>query len=85
MAYHYGLLSLSNKDGCHYPGFTLIDMPAEFAGESIADKENFIVQPFIDLLKRDDYEGAQVIITGAAFDGLEGAAMQRLTTVHVAS
>jgi hypothetical protein len=85
MAYHYGLLSLSNKDGCHYPGFTLIDMPAEFAGESIADKENFIVQPFIDLLKRNEYEGAQVIITGAAFEGLEGAAMQRLTTVHVAS
>ena len=52
MAYHYGLLTLSAQAGCHYPGVSILDMPAEFAGELIEDKENFIVQPFIELLQR---------------------------------
>jgi len=84
MAYHYELLTLGDKDGCHYPGLSLLDMPAEFAGESIEDKENFIVQPFIELLRRDQFRDAQVIITGASFAGLEGTARQRLLNVHVA-
>ena len=33
MAYNYGLLTLSNKSRCHYPGFSMIDLPGEFAGE----------------------------------------------------
>ena len=49
MAYHYGLLTLSAQAQCHYPGLAILDMPAEFAGELIEDKENFIVQPFIEL------------------------------------
>lgn len=84
MAYHYGLLSLSNNVGCHYPGLAVIDVPGEFSGEAIQDKENFIVQPFIDLLKREGYEGAQLIITGAAFTGLMGASRNELKHVHVA-
>lgn len=84
MAYHYGLLSLSGKEGCHYPGLAVIDVPGEFSGEAVEDKENFIVQPFIDLLGRDDYQGTQLIMTGASFVGLEGAHFQRLTHVHVA-
>lgn len=84
MAYHYGLLSLSSKAGCHYPGLTIIDVPGEFSGEAVEDKENFIVQPFVELLARDEYRGAQLIITGASFVGLAGAHFQRLTHVHVA-
>jgi hypothetical protein len=84
MAYNYGLLSLSPRPQTHYPGFAIIDVPGEFSGESIGDKENFIVQPFIDLLKDDAFEGAQLIITGAAFTGLAGAHVQALTQVHVA-
>src|SRR5262249_19688146 len=57
MAYHYGLLALSDKVGCHYPGVSIIDLPGEFSGEAVEDKENFIVQPFIDLLSRGEYEG----------------------------
>jgi hypothetical protein len=60
----------------------MIDLPADFAGEAIEDKENFIVQPFINLLKRDEYHGAQLIITGAAFAGLQGANLQRLSHVY---
>ncbi len=84
MAYHYGLMTLSAKAGTHYPGLSIIDVPGEFSGEAVADKENFIVQPFIDLLKRDEFAGAQLIITGASFTNLSGAHFQRLTHVHVA-
>ncbi|HVJ26089.1 MAG TPA: hypothetical protein VM493_01060 [Vicinamibacterales bacterium] len=84
MAYHYGLLSLSPRSQTHYPGLAIIDVPGEFSGESIGDKENFIVQPFIDLLKDEPFEGAQLIITGASFTGLIGVNVQTQTHVHVA-
>jgi len=84
MAYHYGLLTLSSQKGCHYPGLSIIDLPGEFLGEEIEDKENFIVQPFIDLLREDKYKGAQLVMTGASFSGLEGANIQHLNQVHVA-
>jgi len=73
MAYQYGLSTLSPRDGLHYPGFTIIDIPGEFAGESIRDLENFIVEPYIELLSKEEMKGAQVIITGAAFQGLDRA------------
>jgi hypothetical protein len=84
MAYQYGLLSLSSKPGNHYPGLCVIDVPAEFSGEAVEDKENFIVQPFIDLLRRDGYSGAQLLITGASFTGLQGAHRRQLTHVFTA-
>jgi hypothetical protein len=84
MAYHYGLLTLSQRAGCHYPGLSIIDVPGEFSGEAVGDKENFIVQPFIDLLKKKEFAGAQVIITGASFEGLKHAKFQKLRDVHVA-
>lgn len=84
MAYHYGLLSLSGKDGCHYPGFSIIDVPGEFSGEEIRDKENFIVLPFIDLLLREEYAGAQLIVSGASFSGLERVHRKRLDRVYAA-
>jgi hypothetical protein len=84
MAYHYGLLSLSARPGTHYPGMAIIDVPGEFSGEAIEDKENFIVQPFIDLLGEEGFEGAQLIITGASFTGLVGAHVQAQTHVHIA-
>lgn len=84
MAYNYGLLSLSPRPQAHYPGLAIIDVPGEFSGESIGDKENFIVQPFIDLLKGEAFEGAQLIITGASFTGLTDVSVQAQTHVHVA-
>jgi hypothetical protein len=83
MAYHYGLLGLSDKPERHYPGLSVIDVPGEFSGEAIEDKENFIVQPFIDLLAREEYRGAQLIMTGASFTGLDGAHRLHLTDVYV--
>lgn len=83
MAYHYGLLSLSQKLQRHYPGLSIIDVPGEFAGEAVEDKENFIVQPFVDLLAREGYEGAQLIITGASFAGLQGVHRRHLHKVYI--
>ena len=85
MAYHYGLLTLSVQAGCHYPGLVIIDMPAEFAGELIEDKENFIVKPFIELLEGEAFSETQMIITGASFAGLEGATRLNLTEVHIST
>jgi len=84
MAYHYGLMTLSCKEGFHYPGLTIIDVPGEFSGEAVEDKENFIVQPFIELLNTDEYQGVQFIITGAAFTGLDEVNRIHLTHVHTA-
>jgi hypothetical protein len=84
MAYQFGLLTLSNKEERHYPGLSIIDVPGEFSGEAIEDKENFIIQPFIDLVTTADYEGSQVIITGASFKGLVNVNRITLTNVHTA-
>lgn len=84
MAYHYGLMSLSSKDSCHYPGFSIIDVPGEFSGEEVEDKEDFIVVPFIELLAREEYGGAQLIISGASFSGLEDVNRRRLDHIYAA-
>lgn len=84
MAYQYGLLTLSAQPGCHYPGISIIDLPGEFAGEAVEDKENFIVQPFIDLLASNQLAGAQTIITGAAFKDLQNVRHRALHEIYVA-
>ena len=84
MAYQYGLLTLSAQPECHYPGISIIDLPGEFAGEAVEDKENFIVQPFIDLLSSKQLSGAQTIITGAAFKDLQNVRHRVLHEVYVA-
>lgn len=84
MAYNYGLLSLSGHESCNYPGLSIIDVPGEFSGEDVGDMENFIVQPFIDLLARKEYAGAQLIISGASFLGLENVKRHHLKHVYAA-
>jgi hypothetical protein len=84
LSYHYGLLSLTNKEGCHYPGLLILDLPATFMdGSSIQDKENFIAEPFIQLTNRPEMNNTQVIITGSAFDGLENANRINLEKIWV--
>jgi hypothetical protein len=84
MAYHYGLLTLSASPDCNYPGLSIIDLPGEFSGESIADIENFVVQPFVGLVSREEYKGTQVIITGPSFAGLAGAHRVNFSHVYAA-
>ncbi len=82
MAYHYALLSLTPKESRQYPGFAVLDFPPELEdGSSIADKENFVLEPFIELLGREEMAGTQLIAAGSAFEGLAGA--NRIELTHV--
>ena len=55
----------------------------EFVGEALGDAQNFVVQPFVDLLEEIGDGIGQVIVTGAAFDGLDHVSLKHLTKVHV--
>lgn len=72
LSYNYALLSLSHKKSYHYPGLFLMDLPARFEdGTKVADAESFVLEPFIDLLRRTDMHPAQVIAAGTSFSDLE--------------
>ncbi len=74
ISYHYALMSLTLRPECNYPGFLLLDFPAELEdASSVADKENFVIEPFISLLGLPGMEFTQLIAAGSAFENLEGA------------
>jgi len=71
LAYQYALLNLSSVSWCRYPGFAMLDFPAEMLdGSSVRDKENFVIEPFVRLLGREDMAGTQLIAAGSSFEGL---------------
>ncbi|MHB9069887.1 MAG: hypothetical protein ACYC54_05905 [Sedimentisphaerales bacterium] len=71
IAYHYALMSLTNNSNYHYPGLLLLDFPAELEdGTSIADKENFVLEPFIKLQESLKPTKFQVIAMGNSFKDL---------------
>ncbi|UXE62511.1 MAG: hypothetical protein KA717_07055 [Woronichinia naegeliana WA131] len=82
-AYNYALLSLSNEMQYHYPGLSILEFPASFADDSdkeeLKNHENFILEPFIDLLKQPDMKNTQLIAVGRAFEGLQGVNQVKLT------
>ncbi len=81
IAYHYALMNLTSRPKYHYPGFCIIDLPPRLPdGESIADKENYLVKPFISLCNENGEKPMQVIIAGRAFESLEGANKIELNT-----
>lgn len=51
---------------------TALDLPPTFQGITVAEKENFILEPFIDLTNMPSMKNTQVIATGNSFLGLEG-------------
>jgi hypothetical protein len=81
LAYHYPLISLMRFPESHFPGLLLIDFPAEVEGTSVADKENFVVEPFIDLLSQEGMENYQMVAAASGFFGLERAHRVELTKV----
>jgi predicted nucleic acid-binding Zn-ribbon protein len=84
LSYHYALLRLTIQEGCHYPGLVILDLPATLQdGSLVKDKENFIVEPFVHLVNKPRMEATQVIVAGAAFEGLEGANRIELNTIWV--
>jgi uncharacterized Zn finger protein (UPF0148 family) len=81
-AYHYALLNLSMYPDSLYPGLLIIDFPASLEDrKAIADKENFILEPFVELLQKDEMKGCQVLVAGRSFKGLENVNMLEFTEV----
>lgn len=72
LAYQYSLMRLSPNAGYNYPGLAVLDYPATMEGTSVADKENFTLEPFIELLEKPEMENTQIIAAGSAFENLEG-------------
>jgi hypothetical protein len=77
-AYHFGLMSLSPEDGCHYPGITIIDLPSEFLGELSEMRGKAIIQPFVELLDQPGFSGCQAIFAGRCLPELRGAVVHML-------
>lgn len=74
IAYHYALMNAVTYPECNYPGLLLLDFPAELEdSSSVADKENFVIEPFIILKSKEDMNFTQVIAGGSSFENLEGA------------
>lgn len=81
-AYHYALLRLSGRPGCHYPGVAVLDFPPTLAdGKAITDEENYLIEPFVPLVERLRPVETQLIVAGRAFVNLAGARRIELTEV----
>jgi hypothetical protein len=82
IAYQYALLQLSKNAARNFPGLLLLDFPAQLEdGTSVADKENFVLEPFLQLCKELGTDYGQVIAMGSAFQNLEVASRTELTTI----
>ncbi len=82
IAYQYSLLALGNRSGRHFPGLLLLDFPAQLEdGTSVADKENFVLEPFLKLCGQLGENCGQVIAMGSAFQNLPVATRTELTNV----
>lgn len=80
--YHYALLSLSGRDGFNYPGFAIVDFPPTLAdGRELTDEENYLIEPYVDLLRRLQPVTTQLIVAGRAFVDLTGARRIELSDV----
>jgi len=74
LAYHYSLLSLTKFSECNYPGLLLLDFPAEIEeSTSVGDKENFVLEPFVNLMAQDGMHETQLIAAGSSFENLAGS------------
>ena len=82
IAYHYALLGLLKDPECNFPGLVILDFPGTLEdGSSVADKENFVVEPFIRLTAEVGMEKTQFIAAGSSFENLEGANRIKLTRI----
>jgi hypothetical protein len=68
IAYHYALMSLVNHSHFNYSGSLLLDFPAELEdADSVADKENFVIESFVELMSQEEMESTQVTAGGSSF------------------
>lgn len=82
LAYHFALLSLIHFDESRYPGLLILDFPAKVEdGTTVADKENFLLEPFVELLRKKEMTGCQVIAAGRSFQDLKN--VNRIPFTHI--
>jgi hypothetical protein len=82
-AYQYALLGLTAAAGAAYPGLAIIDLPPNVSDNRVlTTQENYLAEPFIELLSRPELAGAQLILTGHAYQGLDGAHRVELAEVY---
>lgn len=80
-AYHYALMGLSGREGSNYPGFAMLDFPPTLAdGKELTNEENYLVAPFVGLMRRLPAM-TQLIVAGRAFVDLAGANRVELADV----
>ncbi len=81
LAYQYALLDLGRFPESHFPGLLMIDFPAELDGTTLTDKENFVIEPFIELFSEKELANCQLIAAGNSFAGLQR--VNRVELSHV--
>ncbi|MCI0489081.1 MAG: hypothetical protein L0229_21015 [Blastocatellia bacterium] len=82
LSYHYALMSLSGQPNYNYPGLVILDFPPTFAdGVEVADKENYIIEPFQELMNRGTDLPIQLIAAGRSFEGIQIAHRLKLKQV----
>jgi hypothetical protein len=65
-----------------FPGFLMFDFPAKVEdGTTVADKENFLLEPFVELLKKKEMVGCQGIAAGRSFKDLRDVKRIEFTTI----
>jgi uncharacterized Zn finger protein (UPF0148 family) len=83
-SYHYALMNLAHFDGTLFPSFIMLDFPASLEDRAaIADKENFILEPFVDLLRQPEMLGCQILAAGRSFQELKGVNLHEFNEVWV--
>ncbi|MFZ1527462.1 MAG: hypothetical protein WAT19_01850 [Ferruginibacter sp.] len=79
LAYHFGLLTLTGRNGYNVPGIIIIDLPPDL-GEVQAASYNYIVEPFVKYCETfKTKRKLQVIFTGRSFENLRNAKIISLT------
>jgi hypothetical protein len=70
LAYHFGLLNLTERNGYNFPGLLIIDLPPEL-GEAQKGSYNYVVDPFAKYCKVfSKKKHLQVIFAGRSFEGI---------------
>ncbi|WP_157974472.1 hypothetical protein [Lewinella sp. IMCC34183] len=80
LAYHFGLLHISQFEKFYYPKIIILDFPMQFESEEINSSTlNYMIEPFKALLDKLD---GQVIIAGRNFQ-IEGDAVNTIVLQKV--
>ncbi|HMK07373.1 MAG TPA: hypothetical protein VK476_07580, partial [Flavobacterium sp.] len=86
LAYHYGLLTLSNDAKFNFPGILIMDFPPQLGEEKIKlDTLDYIIKPFIDFCSRPENANIQVIFAGKAISDLPSTSINTLTNIWISS